>query len=197
LTEQKTVRRLDVSGDRPEQRPSAHSDGLCMLFCDWLALQVWTGRERSSAAHLSMRGYDIFLPCVREHRFYNRREPIERALFSGYLFCRSTSSVAGKMVTSPGVIQIVGPVCTAEVEAIRRAIATGHNLEPWPAAQVGDRLCLEDGPLRGVEGIVVRIENGHRLILSVTALHRSVAVDIDSEWVKVSRPLRPRTAPTI
>jgi hypothetical protein len=47
---------------------------------------------------------------------------------------------------------------------------------------VGSKVRLQDGPLRGLEGIMVE-DKKTRLILSLTLLQRSVAVEIDRSWI--------------
>ena len=59
------------------------------------------------------------------------------------------------------------------------------SVEPWPFLQQGQRVCIEAGPLRGTEGVVLRVAGSQRLIVSITMLHRSVAVEIDPDWVIV------------
>jgi len=55
-----------------------------LISTAWFAVQVWTGREPLSAKHLRVRGYDVFLPCYREHRTWSDRvKKVDRALFAG------------------------------------------------------------------------------------------------------------------
>jgi transcription antitermination factor NusG len=56
-------------------------------------------------------------------------------------------------------------------------------LEPWPYLKAGQRVLLEGGPLAGLEGLLVEVRKNYRVLLSVTILNRSVAVEIDRDWV--------------
>jgi hypothetical protein len=49
---------------------------------------------------------------------------------------------------------------------------------------------IESGPLRGVVGILNRFKDNYRLVVSITLLHRSVAVEIDSALITPERDLR-------
>jgi transcription antitermination factor NusG len=53
--------------------------------------------------------------------------------------------------------------------------------------KIGQKVEIERGPLQGLSGVVIRIKNVDRLIVSVSLLMRSVAVEMDHEWV---RPLK-------
>lgn len=162
------------------------------LAREWFAVHVWAGREQSCATHLRARGYEVFLPCYQERRRWSDRvKQMDRALFSGYVFCRTAAAVAASIVTTPGVIRIVGdrsgplPVHADEIEAIQRIVETRRSTEPWPFLEAGQRVRVDAGPLRGLEGVVLRVRNRHRLIVSVSLLQRSVAIEIDPEWVTV------------
>lgn len=159
----------------------------------WLAVQVWTGREQLCATHLRSRGYDVLLPCYYEHRRWSDRvKKIERPLFAGYVFCCLDLSVRSKIVTTPGVVGIVGnrqgalPLPDSEIEAIRRLVETQVSAEPWPFLQPGQTVHVQAGPLQGIEGTVLVTKNNHRLVISVPLLQRSVAVEVDREWISVS-----------
>jgi transcription termination/antitermination protein NusG len=106
------------------------------------------------------------------------------------VFCRLSGDVLGRIVTTPGVIRILGdgnrplPVPTREIEDLQRVVASGLGGTPSQFLQVGQRVRVEVGPLRDTEGIMVKTKNRH-LIISISLLCRSVAVEIDSEWVSV------------
>lgn len=158
----------------------------------WFAVQVCAGREHLTANHLQRRGYDVLLPCYLEHRRWSDRvKKIERALFAGYLFCRMGAEVTAKIITTPGVIRVVGnserplPIAPHEIEAIQRLMETRLQAEPWPFLQVGQRVRVDHGPLRGTEGIVLTVKERHRLVISISLLQRSVAVEMEPEWVSV------------
>ena len=176
--------------------PLLHGRRLDQFSADWFAVQVWTGREHFCAAHLRARAYDVFLPCYQEQRRWSDRvKKTERALFAGYVFCRIPPAATDKIITTPGVIRIVSdqsgplPVPAEEIDAIQRILATRRPTEPWQFLQAGERVRLETGPLRGTEGVVLTIRNRHRLVVSVSLLQRSVAVEIDPEWVTKSHPI--------
>lgn len=156
----------------------------------WYAVQVWAGREQSCAAHLRSRGLEVFLPLYRERRRWSDRvKQVERALFAGYLFCHLGERGLWQAVQSPRVIRVVGDgrralaVSLADVEAVQRIVSTGLAAEPWAFLQTGQRVRVEVGPLRGTEGIVLTTRGTRRLVVSVALLQRSVAVELDAEWV--------------
>jgi transcription antitermination factor NusG len=187
-------------GMNAEQGLSAHVDEGCSGQFPWFALQVRTRHESSIGALLRARGYDPFIPLYqRRNRWSDRIKTVDAALFPGYLFCRLNLQNRLPVLMTPGVVQIVGfgrtprPVDEDEITAIQTAIASGLPNQPWPFLQVGSRVQIECGPLRGLEGILLEFRGTQRLVLSVTLLQRSVAVEIDPTFVKSLPPaVRPQ-----
>jgi transcription antitermination factor NusG len=169
----------------------------------WFAVQVWAGREASSASQLRLRGYDVFLPCYRERRRWSDRiKTIERALFAGYVFCRLPPGQTSAVATLPGVIRVVGdgtaplPIPADEVDAIQRIVAANLQVEPWECVRVGERVRIAYGPLRGAEGIVLMARNHQRFVISIPLLQRAVAVEMQADWLCAPHPmLRQRLTP--
>lgn len=154
----------------------------------WVAVQVKPNHERSVQLQLAARSYEVFLPTLKESPRLGSPD-VERctALFRGYLFCRYVSGNPYRIVTSCGVIRIVGPpnspvpVPEMEIEAIKRVVASGAKFNSSPFVQEGDPVVLVSGPLRGIEGVVVHIDNRFRVHVAITILHRSLAVEVSPQ----------------
>jgi transcription antitermination factor NusG len=157
----------------------------------WFALHVRSRFEVTVASHLFGKGYECFLPTFKSRRRWSDRiKEIEAPLFPGYLFCRFNVLDRFPIVTTPGLIQIVGfnrapvPVTESEIAALQQLVSSKLRHEPWPYLRAGAKVSIEAGPLAGLEGIFIEAKGSHRLVLSVTLLQRSVAVEIDSAFVR-------------
>lgn len=181
----------------PTSGTTATAPAILMQPCsagdvEWFATQVRVGREHVCARHLHARGYEVFLPCHTEYRRWSDRvKEAVHPLFAGYVFCRASFHVVGKIVTTPGVVRIVGdgtralPVSAEEIDAIQRIVTAGIRPEPWPYLRTGQHVRIDVGPLRGTEGIFVASRQGGRVVVSISLLCRSVAVEVDARWVHV------------
>jgi transcription termination/antitermination protein NusG len=161
----------------------------------WFAVRVRSRHEALIKATLENKGYEAFLPTYRPVRGRRRSSATEvRALFPGYLFCRFDPKRRLPILVTPGVIQIVGvaktpvPVDEAELEYVRRVVEANASASPVQYMEVGQKVRLESGPLAGIEGILQEIKNTTRLVVCVTVLRRSLAVEIDADWVGLSDP---------
>jgi transcription antitermination factor NusG len=166
----------------------------------WYAIRVRSKFEQTVSAALSGKGYDQYLPLYRSRRTWSdRAKDLDLPLFPGYLFCRFDVQVRLPILTTIGVISIVGtgriPVAVSdqEIDAIQTMTRSGLHLQSWPHLAIGSRVVIEQGPLKGLEGVALDIKKKYRLFVSVPLLQRSVSVEIDREWVRplsTGSPLR-------
>jgi transcription antitermination factor NusG len=160
----------------------------------WFAVRVKSNRERAVATLLGQRGYQRFLPtCKVRTRWSDRIKSADRILFPGYVFCSFNPDYRLPILSTPGVLHVVGvgkePAAVPEVEmsALWTTLQSGVAVGPWPYLRSGDSVIVERGALAGVEGIVTHFKGGYRLVVSIALLQRSIAAEIERDWV---RPLR-------
>ena len=165
----------------------------------WFALYVNVRRERVTADALHSRGFEKFLPFDRtRHRWSDRIKEVEVPLFPRYLFCRFNVQDRHRVLTTPGVEYIVGigkiPVIipNEEIAALEAVMKSAAIAQLWPFLQTGQWVRIEEGALSGLEGILLDFRGSCRLVVSVTLLQRSVAVEIDRLNVTpIAPPRRP------
>jgi transcription antitermination factor NusG len=155
----------------------------------WFAVRVKSRCEKVVATIARNKGFEEFLPLYQSRsRWSDRLKAIELPLFPGYIFCRLDPRQRLPLLTIPGVLHFVGvgkvptAIDDAEIAGIQTAVRSGLSTEPWPFLEVGQRVRLEDGPLAGLEGILVGASKQERIAVSVTLLKRSVAVAIERHW---------------
>ena len=157
----------------------------CPSF-NWFALQIRSRWEGTTAGLLRGKGLETLLPTYTTTRKWSdRSKVVESPLFPGYVFCRFDVHNRLPVLITPGVISVVGrgktPVAVddAEIRSIQAAIGCGIHMEPWPYVEIGERVRIKDDVLDGMEGILTSFKGNHRVVISVTLLRRSVALEID------------------
>jgi transcription termination/antitermination protein NusG len=160
----------------------------------WYAVHVRSKSERTVSTVLGHKGVEQFLPTYRSRRIWTDRvKVLDLPLFPGYIFCRIPLEERNRVVTIDGVIGFVGagrlpiPISDPEIEAIRTIVQSDVKAQPWPFLKIGQTVRICHGSLAGIEGILVRVKNSWRLVVSVTLLERSVAVEIDAAYVSPVR----------
>jgi transcription antitermination factor NusG len=79
------------------------------------------------------------------------------------------------------------PVEEREILSLKKAINANAHIQTLPYVEVGEKVHINDGPLAGLEGILVDVRNARRLVLSLTLLHRSVLVELSPASIVSSR----------
>ena len=167
-------------------------------LCPWYALSVKHQHELAVRSALEFKGFEALVPTYRARRRWSDRvKEIDLPLFVGYVFCRFPFAERIKVIGAPGVAKVVefggapAEVSESEIAAIRAVMASKLPVRPWPYLKPGDRVRVERGPLRGVEGILlreaVRERCGERdslqLVIGVEMLQRSLAVELEPDMV--------------
>jgi transcription antitermination factor NusG len=154
----------------------------------WHALYTMRRFERTVAQNLQKRGVEGFVPFYVVRRYLPAGElSIEVPLFPRYAFCKCPVSALQSIRTVSGVLTVVhtagsiGIVHTQEIEAVQRVVNSGFPYEPWHHAP-GRLVTIDDGPLRGISGVLENTGVKRRLILQVSLIRRSVAIEIDDSW---------------
>jgi transcription antitermination factor NusG len=156
----------------------------------WFALRVKSNFERTTSTILSGKGYETYLPTYRQpRRWSDRTKVLELPLFPGYVFAQFDVERRLPILTTPGVVHIVPPrqapiaVDEAELNSVRLIVNSGLPMGPYPFLRVGQQVVIRRGAMTGLEGILVQVKGIFRLVVSVTLMQRSVAVEIDRDWV--------------
>ena len=168
---------------------SSESDTAQSIY-PWFALQVKPNAEWNVSAALRAKGYEEFLPAYRVRRKWSDRwKDLELPLFAGYVFCRFDPHNRLPVLVTPGVTSVVGlgkvpqAVDDREIDSLKSVIRSGLSAQPWPYLKIGERVRIQDGPLSGVEGLLLDIKPNRRLVLSVNLLQRSIAVEVEDCWL--------------
>ena len=157
----------------------------------WFALQVRTRWESSTAVLLSGKGYQTLLPTYQTKKRWNGKlKQVDAPLFPGYVFCQFDPLKRLPILVTPGVISVVGrgripfPVDESEITAIQMIVASGFQAEPWPYLEIGQKIRIENDSLNGLEGILINFKGNNRIVVSISLLRRSVALEIDRDCVR-------------
>ena len=155
----------------------------------WYALRTRSRHEKRVRDQLEGRPeVEVFLPLwERWSRWKDRKKKVQFPLFPGYCFARFRYGDRLQVLKTFGVVDLVGmkgqpaePVPDAEIDAVRSLVESTLRYDPYPYLREGMEVEVVRGPLMGVRGRLVRKERATRLVLSVSLIRQSVAVEIDA-----------------
>jgi transcription antitermination factor NusG len=151
----------------------------------WYAIQTRSRHEKAVAARLQAQSLQAFLPLHRSTRTWKNgvHADVHMPLFPCYLFVRSTVYDRLRILQVPGVLGFAASTAAptaipdAEMDALK-IIAEKFEPEPHPYLNEGDRIRIITGPLAGMQGILTRRKQEYRVVLTIEAIMRSIAVEV-------------------
>ena len=164
----------------------------------WYALHTRSHYEKPVRIELTAKGIENFLPSVHEkHQWKDREKTVELPVFPGYVFVRiaKVENEILSVLRTTGAVRLLGggggiePIPDAEIEGLQQLVDSKLPFLAHACLAAGDRVKVKRGPLRHVEGKLVRVnENRGRLVLAIEMLSRAVAVEVDLRDIELVRP---------
>ena len=160
----------------------------------WHVLWTHSNCEELVGGQLAAAGFHPFVPRIESWvRRSGARRAVKVPLFPGYVFLNDTLDKTRHVEArkARGVVAVLGEgwerpavVPAEEMDAIRKLVDARMPALLHPYLKEGRRVRIVDGPLAGVEGILLRMRlDKGLLVLSVDLLQRSVAVEVDCTQV--------------
>jgi transcription antitermination factor NusG len=180
-----------------KHEPDTYPPGLFELEMPWLVAHVRSRQEKSLARYLHSFGVPFYLPQMEKRiRRAGRTVVSFLPLFGGYLFFRGAAEERLRAQRSDLVVSVLEApdqaALAGELQQLHALQVGRGRLIPHPYIAPGDFVAITEGAFAGYGGVVVREKGQERLVVSVSMIRQSVAVEIDREFL---RPDVPATAP--
>jgi transcription antitermination factor NusG len=137
----------------------------------WYALVVRRQHERAIAQYLRTRRLDTLVPVYRARRRWSDRcKEVELPLFPNYVLSRFSWRQRTSLFRVPGIRSVVSfgdspaAISEEEIAALRLMVDSGVVLKPRPYLKPGQKVRIERGPLKGLEGALVRENNDWHIV---------------------------------
>jgi transcription antitermination factor NusG len=167
----------------------------------WYVAHLRANREKRAAEELGLRLVEHFLPLYASaRRWKDRRVTLDLPLFPGYLFVRIRLLDRLRVLGVPSVARLVSfaglpiALADAEIDALREKLARGVRAEPCSYLAIGRRVRVMRGPMEGLEGFLVARRKKSRIVISIDAIQRSIAAEVDATDIEPAHSLRERSA---
>jgi transcription termination/antitermination protein NusG len=185
------VKRFDLSIDTEPFLEQSNEDRL--LTPKWYALYTRSRFEKKMLSELTDRRIEVFLP-MREilSRWKDRKKRIWMPLFPGYIFINHVDTPENRyrILNVPGAVRFVGfeghanPIPEEQIQYVRKFLESSIAIDPYPYMQVGTRVEVIAGALKGIRGILVEKRGRFRFVIQVDLIRQAVSVEIDSSDVR-------------
>ena len=157
----------------------------------WIAVYTKPRHEKTVEKELLKKEFEAYLPLLKQRRKWSdRKKWVEVPLFRSYIFVKTEIKNALFVLQTLGVVKVVkfgGEVAVIQndsIQAIKLMIEGGYSPEATDYFVKGDPVEVKDGPLKGLVGEVIRVDNHDRLLVRVDAIQHSVSVQINRAFLK-------------
>jgi transcription antitermination factor NusG len=169
------------------EQQNLFSENASQVPIRWFAVYTAPRHEKRVNELIAYRDIETFLPIHRITKQWKKRSPVtlDLPMFPSYVFVRIADGARNRVLSTPGVLSLVGnghqsiPVPDREINALRRGIEQ-YRAAPHSYHAVGEKVRIKAGPLSGFTGTLVRYKTGARVVLAIHAIMQGVAVEIDT-----------------
>lgn len=169
------------------------TDSSAMQACEsqWYAVYTCSRQEKKVASQLTVRSFENFLPLYPSIRTWtDRRVRLELPLFPGYVFVRLALTDRVRVLQAPGVVHFVGfngqpaALPDEDINVLRNGLIQGGHAEPDEFLREGQKVRIATGPFAGLQGILRRRNGRTRVVVSIAAIERCFAVEVEHREVR-------------
>ena len=157
----------------------------------WIAVYTKSRHEKVVIQELENKNIEAYCPIFKERRQWSdRKRWVEFPLFRSYVFAKIELKNSIYILQTMGVHHIIkfqGNISIIPdeiIQNIKSMIDGGLTVEQVEYFVKGDEVIVVDGPLKGMDGIVVKIKNENKLVLKVAAIQQAIAVQIHPGYLK-------------
>jgi transcription antitermination factor NusG len=151
----------------------------------WIAFYTLSRREKDLMRKLEAAAVPFYAPLLKRRlRSPGGRTRISYVpLFPGYVFSRVDDEQRRSALATNTVARWLpigdAAAFVADLRNIRRLIDTDQPLTPEARLEAGQPVRVRSGPLRGLEGMVVKRRNEQRLVVAVRFLNQGASIELE------------------
>lgn len=154
----------------------------------WAVLHTRPRCEKKLIREMEIHGMRAYTPLeTRPHQYGSRKRENDIPIFSGYIFGlysdRNKAWIRQNQYLANFLPAGSRQTLEQQLLQIETALACGQAAEVYNHLAEGTPVEIRSGPMKGMEGIVQKIKNNHRIILNLEMINQSIAVEIDRAWL--------------
>ncbi len=177
-----------------KRESDAFPESIFDLTEPWWVAHLRSRQEKVLARYLRERQVPFYLPQMEKRVRRSGRTFISYLpLFSGYVFFRGGREERLEAVKSNVIVNVLKPPDQTEISAELRQLhelqLTDTPLVSHPYVGPGDTVLITEGAFQGYRGVVLKEKGVTRLVVSVSFIRQSVALEIDREFIRPQRSL--------
>lgn len=151
----------------------------------WYALRTRARHEKKVAERIKEKGITCYVPLKSVlRRWSDRNKLVVEPLFTCYVFVHLALRNRFAALETDGVLYLVSfngipaPIPHNQIDAIERVLANNSDVQSADYFTRGQKVEVVSGPLRGLRGTMITIQNNNKLVICIDAVRQAMAVQI-------------------
>jgi len=158
----------------------------------WYAIYTKPRWEKKVSQILNDKGIENYLPLQKTlKQWSDRRKLVTEPLFKSYVFVCIDHAQHLPTLQTPGVVRFITferkavSIPPLQIEAIKVFVETGEDMfSDIPEMEIGDRVVVTRGSLKGLEGTLVQISNKHRMRIMIEGIQQSLHLKMPASYLE-------------
>lgn len=162
----------------------------------WRVFYTSPRAEKKCEGRLTNKHIEVFLPtCTAIRQWSDRKKKVVEPLFKNYIFAKVDERDRLRVLQTDGIVRCVAfdgkpaVVGEDEIESIRKALRFEGEfavVDFVPRPDVGTRVIVTEGPMRGLHGEVREYRGQTHLLVSISAIRQALRINIPAQWVQAA-----------
>lgn len=175
----------DVFPDGLLGAPGSLQDALIAATARWVVFYTLAKREKDLMRKLAAAAIPFYAPLVRRrlHSAGGRVRTSYVPLFPGYVFSLLDDEQRRSALATNTISRWLSVpderMLEDDLRGIRRLIEADRPLTPESLIQPGQAVRVKSGPLRGLEGTVLKRQGRERLMVAIRFLNQGASIELE------------------
>lgn len=162
----------------------------------WRVFYTFPRAEKKCEDRLKNKRIEVFLPTFTALRQWSdRKKKVVEPLFNNYIFAKVDERDRLRVLQTDGIVRCVSfdgkpaVVTEEEIDSIRRAVEYEGEfavVDYVPRPDVGTKVIVTEGPMRGLRGEVREHRGQTHLLVSIAAIRQALRINVPAQWVQAA-----------
>lgn len=159
----------------------------------WYALYVNARHEKKIVLKLLEQQIEAYTPITRRmQQWSDRKKWVEFPMLSGYIFVKTDLTNKEKILHTPRVLGFIkfngleASIRESEINILKSIELTGYDItQEVSDVKLSDDVEITQGPLKGLIGKIVHIQNEDYISIELNSIKQSIRVKVPKNIIKI------------
>ncbi len=159
----------------------------------WYALYVNARHEKKIVLKLIDQSIEAYTPIARRmQQWSDRKKRIEFPMLSGYIFVKIDLVDKETILRTPHILGFIkfngteASIRESEIDILKSIELTGYDItEEVTDLKMSDDVEITQGPLKGLTGKIVRIQNEDYISIELNSIKQSIRIKVPKTIIKI------------